>query len=46
MNPENVVVGNDALLSCEIPSFVSDMVAVVGWADSQGTAYNAGNYGK
>ena len=29
--------GNDALLKCEIPSHVSDLVIVDSWVDSQGT---------
>ena len=28
---EYVIVGNDALLKCKIPSFVSDFVSVISW---------------
>ena len=31
-----VINGNDALLKCDVPSFVSDFVSVDGWVDSQG----------
>ena len=33
---ETVILGNDAIFKCSIPSFVSDFVAVLGWVDSQG----------
>jgi hypothetical protein len=33
---ENVMVGNDALFKCQIPSFVSDLVTVESWTDSEG----------
>ena len=33
---ENVVIGNDALMKCQIPSLVSDLVSVDSWADSKG----------
>ena len=44
---EYVIIGNDALLKCNIPSFVADFVSVVGWVDSQGQGYDrmGGKYG-
>ena len=33
---ENVVMGNDALMKCQIPSLVSDLVSVDSWVDSRG----------
>jgi len=33
---ENVILGNDALFKCRIPSFVQDFAAVESWADSEG----------
>lgn len=33
---EYVIVGNDAIVKCSIPSFVSDYVQVVAWVDSEG----------
>ena len=38
---ETVILGNDAIFKCSIPSFVSDFVAVLGWVDSHGQ--NVGN---
>ena len=32
-----VINGNDALLKCDIPSFVADFVQVSGWIDSEGS---------
>ena len=45
----NVINGNDALLKCEIPSFVADFVTVNSWIDNTGSEYFAGvdlNHGK
>ena len=33
MEPEDVILGNDALLKCKIQSFVSDFVRVVSWQE-------------
>ena len=35
-SPEDVILGNDAIMKCSIPSFVSDFVSVVDWEDSEG----------
>ena len=32
---ENVILGNDAIFKCQIPSFVSDLVTVESWVDSE-----------
>ena len=44
---EYVVVNNDALIKCNIPSYVADFVTIVGWVDSEGNSYrpseNTGN---
>ena len=32
---EYVIRGNDALMKCSIPSFVSDMVQIIAWLDSE-----------
>ena len=43
---EYIVRGNDALMECEIPSYVADMIEVVGWVDSEATEYRvSNNYG-
>ena len=36
-----VILGNDALLKCEIPSFVSDLVEIFGWLDNEGKEFLA-----
>ena len=36
---ENVVMGNDALMKCQIPSLVADLVSVYSWQDSQGNEF-------
>ena len=40
-----VILGNDALLKCEVPSFVSDLVDVDSWLDNQGQSFLAGSFG-
>ena len=42
-----VILGNSALLKCEIPSFVIDFVSVDSWVDNEGNEVfkNAQNYG-
>ena len=39
-----VILGNDALLKCDIPSFVSDLVDIFGWIDNEGTEYLANSF--
>ncbi len=43
---ETVINGNDALLKCQIPSFVSDFVSVDGWVDSEGNEIRRASLGK
>lgn len=38
---ETVILGNDALLKCSIPSFVADLLTVHGWIDSLGVTIGA-----
>ena len=39
-----VILGNDALLACEIPSFVSEVVTVEAWVEvSTGEEYRTGD---
>ena len=43
-----VIVGNTALIKCEIPSFVADFVSVDSWSDNEQNQYFQGidkNYG-
>ena len=35
VHPESIIVGNDAILKCSIPSFVTDFVQVEAWIDSE-----------
>ncbi len=37
---EYVILGNDALLKCNIPSFVADFVSVHSWEDSEGSMFH------
>ena len=37
-----VIVGNSALLKCEIPSFVADFVTIDSWIDNNGKEYFSG----
>ena len=45
---ESVIVGNDAIFKCSIPSFVSDFVSVDTWVDSEANVLgsSAVNFGK
>ena len=47
VHEEQVVLGNDVLVKCNIPSFQADFVSVVSWEDSEGVQhpanYNEGN---
>lgn len=43
---EYVILGNDAILKCKIPSFVSDFVTIDSWLDSENQIFYANNYGK
>lgn len=45
--PEEIISGNDAVMKCSVPSFMSDFVDIVSWVDSEGSQFMAGlNYGK
>ena len=35
----HVIIGNSALVKCDIPSFVSDFVSVVSWVDNDNVEY-------
>lgn len=47
---EYVIQGNDVIVKCQYPSFVSDFLSVTGWEDSEGAVYESslvlqsGNY--
>ena len=42
---ENAVLGNDALMKCQIPSLVADLLSVDSWQDSLGNDYPANVFG-
>lgn len=37
----NVIIGNDVILSCVLPSHVSDLVRVTAWVDSQANHFTS-----
>ena len=41
---EYVILGNDALMKCEIPSFVSDLVEVQSWIDNEENLFMNQNF--
>ena len=43
---EYVIIGNDAILKCKIPSFVSDFVTIDSWVDSENQIFYSNNNGK
>ena len=43
---EYVIIGNDALLKCKIPSFVTDFVSIISWTyDYKGVSKEIPNMG-
>ena len=38
---EVVIVGNDAIFKCSVPSFVTDFVSVDSWVDSEGNTLSS-----
>ena len=43
---ESVMIGNDAIFKCSIPSFVSDFVFVDSWVDSEANSLGLASLGK
>ena len=41
ISPESIIVGNDAIFKCSIPSFVTDFVFVDAWIDSEANTLGA-----
>lgn len=39
--PESIIIGNDAIFKCSIPSFVSDFVSVETWIDSESNSLHS-----
>lgn len=40
VSPNYVIKGNDAILKCDIPSFLVDVVQVFSWVDDQNSIYS------
>ena len=40
---EYAINGNDVLMKCSIPSFMSDFVSVTSWVDSEGNEMHSGS---
>ena len=36
---EDVLLGNDVIFKCKIPSFVDDYVHIINWVDNDGVDY-------
>ena len=45
MEAEDVILGNEALMECQIPSFMSDILSVIDWVDSTGIVFDRLSYG-
>ena len=43
--PESIIVGNDAVFKCSIPSFVTDIVSVQSWIDSEAQELGSPGFG-
>jgi len=41
VNQAHVIRGNDVIVKCDIPSFVTDFVQVVSWQDNEENAFQA-----
>ena len=46
VNQAHVIRGNDVLIKCDIPGFVTDFVTVTSWVDSDGETFTAEKQGK
>ena len=40
-----VILGNEVILKCDIPSFATDFVSVVSWVDSEGLTFTESSLG-
>ena len=41
---DSVIIGNDVVIKCNIPSFVADFVSVTAWVTSEGTQFKPGHF--
>ena len=37
---DSVIVGNDVVIRCNIPSFVTDFLSVIAWVNSEGSEFH------
>ena len=42
-NDVYVIIGNSALVKCEVPSFVADFVYIFSWVNNEGEEYFSSN---
>ncbi len=42
---EDVVLGNDVIIQCQIPSYITDIVDIIDWVDSDGINYPRNRHG-
>ena len=45
ISPESIIIGNDAIFKCSIPSFVTDFVFVEAWIDSEANRLGLSTFG-
>ena len=45
ISPESIIIGNDAIFKCSIPSFVTDFVFVEAWIDSEANSLGLSTFG-
>lgn len=45
VNQAHVIKGNDALMKCDIPSFVTDFVSLLNWQDNEDNIFSASRDG-
>ena len=38
---DSVILGNDVVIKCNIPSFVTDFLTVIGWVNSEGSEFKS-----
>lgn len=36
---EDILLGNDVIFKCKVPSFVDDFVHIINWVDNDGVSY-------
>lgn len=44
VNQAHVIRGNDVLMKCDIPSFVTDFVSILNWQDNEGRIYTPNTF--